>query len=99
MDIPILYEDAHLLVCVKPHGVLSQTDSRGNPAMPDLLSRQCGGEIFPVHRLDGEVSGVMVYAKTKQAAAKLSQLVSDHERFIKTYYAVVEGIPEVTDPL
>ena len=95
MDIPILYEDAHLLVCVKPRGVLSQTDSRGNPAMPDLLFRQCGGEIFPVHRLDGEVSGVMVYAKTKQAAAKLSQLVSDHERFIKTYYAVVEGIPEV----
>ena len=95
MDIPILYEDAHLLLCVKPRGVFSQTDSRGNPAMPDLLSRQCGGEIFPVHRLDGEVSGVMVYAKTKHTAAKLSQLVSDHERFVKTYYAVIEGIPEV----
>lgn len=94
MEIPILYEDAHLLVCVKPRGVLSQTDSRGNPAMPELLAAQCGTEIYPVHRLDGEVSGVMTYAKTKMAAAKLSQLVSDHERFIKTYYAVVEGKPK-----
>ena len=94
MDISVFYEDRHLLTCVKPRGVLSQTDSKGNPAMPELLSAQCGGEIFPVHRLDGEVSGVMVYARTKVAAAKLSQLVSDHDRFVKTYYAVVEGKPE-----
>ena len=62
--------------------------------MPELLAAQCGSEIFPVHRLDGDVSGVMVYAKTKLAAARLSQLVSDHEHFVKTYYAIVEGIPE-----
>lgn len=93
MNIPILYEDIHLLVCVKPRGVLSQTDSRGNVAMPELLAEHCGSAVYPVHRLDGEVSGVMVYAKTKQAAAKLSQLVSDHERFVKTYYAVAESKP------
>ena len=93
MDIPVLYEDPHLLVCIKPRGVLSQSDSKGKAAMPELLSERCGGEIFPVHRLDGDVSGVMVYAKTKKAAAGLSQLVSDHEKFVKTYYAVVEGEP------
>ena len=97
MSITILYEDTHLVVCLKPRGVLSQTDSRGNPAMPELLEECCGGTIYPVHRLDGEVSGVMVYAKTKAAAAKLSQLVSDHDRFVKTYYAVVEGKPEPAD--
>ena len=93
MDIPVLYEDLHLLVCIKPRGVLSQSDSKGRASMPELLSAYCGGEIYPVHRLDNEVSGVMVYAKTKRAAAALSQLVSDHERFVKTYYAVVEGVP------
>lgn len=94
MSIRILYEDKHLLVCVKPRGVLSQSDSHGNAAMPELLSAQCGGVFFPVHRLDREVAGVMVYARTKEAAAKLSQLVSDHDRFVKQYLAVVEGTPE-----
>lgn len=96
-NISILYEDIHLLACVKPRGILSQTDSRGAPAMPERLAEHCGTAVYPVHRLDGEVSGVMVYAKTKAAAAKLSQLVSDHERFVKTYYAVVEGVPEAEE--
>ncbi len=96
MNITVLYEDIHLLVCVKPRGVLSQSDSRGHAAMPEILAEHCGAEVYPVHRLDGDVSGVMVYAKTKTTAAKLSQLVSDHERFVKIYYAVVEGRPEPT---
>ena len=94
MSIRILYEDKHLVVCVKPRGVLSQTDSKGGDAMPELLATQCGGIFYPVHRLDREVAGVMVYARTKEAAAKLSQLVSDHDRFVKRYLAVVEGTPE-----
>ncbi len=93
MNIPVLYDDIHLAVCVKPRGVLSQSDSHGGAAMPELLAAQVGGTVYPVHRLDKEVSGVMVYAKTSAAAAKLSQLVSDHERFVKIYYAVVEGTP------
>lgn len=92
--IPILYEDKHLLVCVKPRGALSQSGEGEN--MPSLLTAQCGGTVYPVHRLDREVSGVMVYARTKEAAAKLSQLVSDHDRFVKQYLAVVEGTPRET---
>ena len=93
MSISILYEDKHLTVCLKPRGVLSQTDSKGSDAMPELLASQCGGTFYPVHRLDREVSGVMVYARTRDAAAKLSQMVSDHETFRKQYLAVVEGTP------
>lgn len=92
MNIRILYEDKYLSICVKPRGVLSQSDSRGTLAMPELLAEQCGGLFYPVHRLDRDVSGVMVYARTKEAAGKLSQLVSDHERFVKQYLAVAEGI-------
>ena len=92
MSIPILYEDKHIVVCLKPRGVLSQTDSKGSDAMPELLAAQCGGTFYPVHRLDREVSGVMVFARTRDAAAKLSQLVGDHEKFCKQYLAVIEGV-------
>lgn len=92
MSISILYEDKHLVVCLKPRGVLSQTDSKGSDAMPELLAAQCGGVFYPVHRLDREVAGVMVYARTREAAAKLSRLVGDHEKFCKQYLAVAEGI-------
>lgn len=93
--IPILFEDKYLVACVKPRGVLSQSEG-----MPELLAEQCGGTFYPVHRLDREVSGVMVFAKTREAAAKLSQLVSDHGKFCKQYLAVLEGAPaEKTDVL
>ena len=91
MSISILYEDKYLAVCLKPRGVLSQTDSKGNDAMPELLAAQCGGAFYPVHRLDREVSGVMVYARTREVTATLSQMVGDHEAFRKQYLAVVEG--------
>ena len=90
--IKILFEDKHLVVCIKPRGVLSQEGA--GETMPSLLAAERGGEFYPVHRLDKEVSGVMVYARTKEAAAKLSQLVSDHDAFRKQYLAVVEGVPK-----
>lgn len=89
----ILYQDEHLVVCVKPSGVLSQGDDKERTNMPSLLYGLLGHEVFPVHRLDLEVSGVMVYAKTAKAAAKLSSLVSSHEGFCKEYLAVLEGKP------
>lgn len=89
----ILYEDKNIIFCVKPSGVLSQGDGKGRENMPALLSEICGCEIFPVHRLDMEVGGVMVFAKNSQAAAKMSELTASHEDFKKEYLAVVEGTP------
>ncbi len=90
MDIEILYEDEHLIFAVKPVGVLSQKGDGEN--MIDLLSAG-RGEVYPVHRLDTAVGGVMVFAKTSQAAAKLSALVSRNE-IEKQYLAVLQGVPE-----
>lgn len=90
----ILYEDKNILFCVKPTGVLSQGDGKGRENMPALLSELCGSEIYPVHRLDMEVGGVMVFAKNSQAAAKMSAIAASHEDFRKEYLAVVEGTPE-----
>lgn len=87
--VKILHEDGQLLVCVKPRGVLSAADPSGKENMQALLSPR---EIFPVHRLDREAWGLMVFAKTKEAAAFLSSQMG--EGFEKEYLAVCEGVPE-----
>lgn len=89
----ILYEDSSVIVCIKPHGVLSQADKNGGESMITRLETYTGGEIYPVHRLDKETGGVMVYAKTKSAAAALSRDISER-RFTKEYLALVHGVPE-----
>lgn len=87
----ILYADAAVAVVVKPAGVLSQGDAED--AMPVLLQKQLIGTIFPVHRLDQPTGGVMVYARTQDAAAKLSAQMQS-EAFGKEYLAVLDGTPE-----
>lgn len=64
----VIYEDELLLVCVKPSGILSCADASGKKSMNDLLAPRT---VYPVHRLDREVSGLMVFAKTAEAAAFL----------------------------
>ncbi|MBQ8683196.1 MAG: RluA family pseudouridine synthase [Clostridia bacterium] len=89
----ILYQDDHLLLVEKPVGLSSQEVDGGGDSLPHRLSEQ-GLPVLPVHRLDTPTGGVMVYARTKAAAAKLSALVGEHEVFAKEYLAVVQGIPE-----
>lgn len=97
----VLYQDPRFAVCIKPVGVASQGDAAD--AMPTLLSAQLGGPFFPVHRLDQAVGGVMVYARTPQAAAELSGQMQSGA-FQKEYLAVLTGAPaekcgELTDLL
>ena len=58
----ILYSCTDFTVCVKP------TDIDSEAGMPQALSSALGGEFFPVHRLDANVGGIMVYARNKNAA-------------------------------
>ncbi len=89
-DITVLFEDNNIIAAIKPAGVLSQA---GNTADMISLLGEGRGEIYPLHRLDKNVGGVMVFAKNKQAAAKMSQLISEN-RMSKSYYAVLCGKPE-----
>ncbi len=82
----ILYSDKHLAVCIKPVGLDSEAE------VPEKLKETLGGEIFPIHRLDKNVGGVMVYARNKQAAARLSKAVQDGF-VVKEYVAMVHGTP------
>ena len=91
----ILHADSDIVLCVKPSGVLSQ--DAGEQSMPGLLRSALGTEeIYPVHRLDQAVGGVMVYARTAEAAAALSRQIQ-HSAWEKTYLAVVEGTPEAPE--
>ena len=78
----ILYQDSDIIVCIKPVGMDSEHE------VPQAL----GGEIYTLHRLDKNVGGVMVYARTKAAAAALSKAVQDGA-MVKEYVAMVHGAP------
>ena len=81
----ILHSDKDLYVIVKPVGMDSEHE------VPTAL----GGDIYPIHRLDKNVGGVMVYARTRQAAAALSKAVQEGS-MIKEYVALVHGTPPET---
>ena len=85
----ILFSDKGIVVCLKPVGVDSEHE------LPAMLQEAVGGECFPIHRLDKNVGGVMVYARTKSAAATLSKAVQEGA-MIKEYVAMVHGTPPET---
>ena len=89
----ILYQDANILVWIKPARVLS-TDEPGG--LPELVREALGdpkADVRTVHRLDRVVSGVMVLARNADAASELSRQIRE-DQFRKEYLAVVHGRPE-----
>lgn len=97
-QLKIIYEDDAVVVCHKLPGIPVQTPKAGQQDMVSLLRnyytrKKENNQIFIIHRLDQPVEGVMVFARTKEVAAKLSLQV--RERCMdKQYLAVVEGIWE-----
>ena len=111
MKLNVKYEDEHLLIAVKPGGVPAQGDKTNTPDMVSLVKdylyekNPSGGEPYTavINRLDRPVGGLMLFAKTPEAAAKLSDLLQDGG-IEKYYQAVITGeIPdeagELTDYL
>lgn len=97
MAVTILYEDAHLVVAVKPVGVLSEDDPKA-ACMPALLRehyRSLGKKdyIATVHRLDKVVGGVMVFSRRKEITGRLTAAIAAHE-MTKEYLAVLRGHPQ-----
>lgn len=88
----VLFEDENLIVAIKERGLLSE-EHESRPNMVRALKEVTGGEIYPVHRLDKDVGGVMVYAKTKSTAASLSAQAGDRT-MKKTYLAILHGKPQ-----
>ena len=96
-DLTILYEDAHLVICLKPPGVLSEDSEKGR-CMPALLREHYRAQgkndyIATVHRLDKIVGGVMVFSRRRQVTGMLTAAMARHE-ITKEYLAVLRGHPE-----
>lgn len=98
MKTKIIYEDQSVLVCRKPAGLATQTASGFQEDMVSELKNDLSrktGEKNPylglVHRLDQPVEGLLVFGKTKSAAAELTKQLSDG-RLHKQYIAVLEGV-------
>lgn len=97
-DINIVYEDNHILVAVKPQNIPSCPDETQDPNMLDLLKqylveskgKQGNAYLGLVHRLDRPTGGVMVFAKTSKAAARISENIRDGE-LEKRYLAITVG--------
>ena len=81
-----IYNDKDIAVIIKPVGLDSEIE------VPTAIKETMGGEVYPIHRLDKNVGGVMVYARSKQAAAALSKAVQEGA-MVKEYVALVHGTP------
>lgn len=94
----ILYEDNHIIVVEKPPNIPSQSDKTEDEDMLTIIKQylkekyQKPGNVYLglIHRLDRPVGGVMVFAKTSKAAARLSEQIRN-KTFKKEYLAIVDG--------
>lgn len=100
----ILYSDNHLLAVNKPAGMPTQADEHSEQSL-DMLAKAWvkkeyakPGAVFlePIHRLDKPVSGIVLFARTSKALSRLNEQMRER-KIIKTYYALVEGIPQATE--
>ena len=96
--INIVYEDNHLLVVEKPVNIIVQKDNTNDKDLLSMLKEYLKekynkpGNVYLglVHRLDRPVGGVMIFAKTSKAAARLSEQVRE-KIFKKTYLVIANG--------
>ena len=94
----VIYEDNHIIVVEKPVNIPSQGDKTGDTDMLTIIKQYIKekynkpGNVYLglIHRLDRPVGGVMAFAKTSKAAARLSEEVRE-KVFQKTYLVIANG--------
>jgi 23S rRNA pseudouridine1911/1915/1917 synthase len=100
MALEILYEDNHLIIVNKKPSEIVQGDKTGDAPMSDVIKLfikkrdNKPGDVFlgVTHRIDRPVSGVVIFAKTSKALARLNQMFQD-KTIQKTYWAIVKNEP------
>jgi len=103
IGLQVLFEDNHLIAVNKPPGILVQADATEDKPLSEYVKQYIAdrydkpGAVFlgTIHRLDRPVSGVVIYARTSKALARMNQLFQDRA-IEKTYWAITEERP---DPL
>lgn len=95
----IIEKNENFVLCVKKVNISSQKSSDEKETMLDLIAQKIGTDaknVFPIHRLDYSVGGVMVYALNKESAGKLGYLASEN-KITKKYLAVLKGVPKESE--
>lgn len=91
-DVPVLYEDTDILVINKPCGIPVQGGAGISVCITDILARQTGSPVFPVHRLDRDTAGILLVARNAAMASRLTRAVGSKD-VIKRYTAICAGKP------
>lgn len=96
LTLEIVYQDEDLIAINKPHGLLvhrSRIAADADVFALQLVRDMINKRVYPVHRIDRKTSGVLLFAKSKETHAHISQLFSSHQ-VKKTYIALVRGFIE-----
>lgn len=92
-NLNIIYHDSDIIVVDKPAGMLSVPGKNDAPSVLSLLQRKMEDNIFPVHRLDMDTSGLMVFVRNKKAQRNLQRQFETHS-IVKRYIALLERKPD-----
>lgn len=92
-NLNIIYQDSDIIVVDKPAGMLSVPGKYDAPSVLSLLQRKMEDNIFPVHRLDMDTSGLMVFVRNKKAQRNLQRQFETHS-IVKRYIALLERKPD-----
>ena len=87
----VIYEDDNLLIVNKPRGLLLQQDGGDNPSLDKIVSDYLKMIAMPVHRLDKDTSGLVLFAKNKKIADEMGKVFNDHNQIEKHYLTLVVG--------
>lgn len=98
----VLYEDNHIIAVNKTCNEIVQGDKTGDTPLSETVKAYIKvkynkpGEVFlgVTHRLDRPTSGVVLFARTSKALARLNEMFKSHEQIKKTYWAIVQGAPK-----
>ena len=98
----VLYEDNHIIAVSKTCNEIVQGDKTGDTPLSEIVKAYIKekynkpGEVFlgVTHRLDRPTSGVVLFARTSKALARLNAMFQSHEQIKKTYWAIVQGSPK-----
>ena len=101
----VLYEDNHIIAVNKTCNEIVQGDKTGDTPLSEIVKAYIKdkynkpGEVFlgVTHRLDRPTSGVVLFARTSKALTRLNEMFKSHEQIRKTYWAIVQGAPKVSE--
>lgn len=85
----LIYQDHHLVVCNKPSGIPVQEDLTKDPSLLRLVQAYCKQNLYLCHRIDRPVSGLVLFAKNKEAVSNIHQQLVNNQ-IKKEYLAIVE---------